>query len=89
MGGIMAGGRPPLSNSFTCPNCQALYEVVKVEAGRNRFARGVSVNTPMTRPTQSFARRWRKNDPWPQSCWIMNSRTRKPAAGTASNRPTQ
>ena len=26
----MAGGRPP---RFTCPNCQALYDVVKVEAG--------------------------------------------------------
>ena len=24
--------------------------------------------------------RLRKNEPWPQSCWIMNSRTRKPAA---------
>jgi hypothetical protein len=24
-------GRP--RNSFTCPNCQALYEIVKVEAG--------------------------------------------------------
>jgi hypothetical protein len=31
----------------------------------------------------------RKNDPWPQSCWIMKRRTRKPAAGTASNMPTQ
>jgi hypothetical protein len=29
----MAGGRPPSFNSFTCPNCQALYHVVKVEAG--------------------------------------------------------
>jgi predicted Zn finger-like uncharacterized protein len=26
----MAGGR---FNTFTCPNCQALYEIVKVEAG--------------------------------------------------------
>jgi hypothetical protein len=24
---------PPSFNSFTCPNCQALYHVVKVEAG--------------------------------------------------------
>jgi hypothetical protein len=32
-GRIMAGGRPPLFNSFTCPNCQALYQIVKVEAG--------------------------------------------------------
>ena len=31
-GPIMAGGRPPF-NSFTCPNCQALYQIVKVEAG--------------------------------------------------------
>ena len=29
----MAGGRPPSFISFTCPNCQALYHVVKVEAG--------------------------------------------------------
>jgi hypothetical protein len=29
----MAGGRPPWSKSFTCPNCEALYEIVKVEAG--------------------------------------------------------
>ena len=29
----MAGGRPPSFISFTCANCQALYHVVKVEAG--------------------------------------------------------
>ena len=29
----MAGGRPPSFISFTCPNCQALYHVVKAEAG--------------------------------------------------------
>ena len=29
----MAGGRPPAFNLFTCPNCRALYHVVKVEAG--------------------------------------------------------
>jgi predicted Zn finger-like uncharacterized protein len=29
----MAGGRPPSFNSFACPNCQALYDLVKVEAG--------------------------------------------------------
>ena len=29
----MAGGRPPSFISFTCPNCKALYQVVKVEAG--------------------------------------------------------
>ncbi len=43
----------------------------------------------MTRPTQSFALRWRKNEPWLQSCWIMNRRTRKPAAGTAISSATQ
>jgi hypothetical protein len=26
----MAGGKP---SSFKCPNCQALYQIVKVEAG--------------------------------------------------------
>jgi len=30
---VMAGGRPPSFYSFTCPNCQALYHIVKVEAG--------------------------------------------------------
>ncbi len=29
----MAGGSPPSFISFTCANCQALYHVVKVEAG--------------------------------------------------------
>jgi predicted Zn finger-like uncharacterized protein len=29
----MDGGRPPSFYSFTCPNCQALYDLVKVEAG--------------------------------------------------------
>jgi predicted Zn finger-like uncharacterized protein len=29
----MAGGKPSSSISFTCPNCQAQYHVVKVEAG--------------------------------------------------------
>jgi hypothetical protein len=32
-GRVVAGGRPPSFNSFSCPNCQALYHVVKVEAG--------------------------------------------------------
>ena len=52
---------------------------------RRQKSYGVSVSTPITRPTQSFASRWRKNAPWPQSCWIMNARTMKPAAGTASS----
>ena len=29
----MPGGRQPSFNSFTCPNCGAHYQVVKVEAG--------------------------------------------------------
>ncbi len=29
----MPGGRQPSFNSFTCPNCGAYYQVVKVEAG--------------------------------------------------------
>ena len=29
----MAGGRPPSFISLTCPNCKALYHIVKVEAG--------------------------------------------------------
>jgi len=40
-------------------------------------------------PDQSLIARWRKNEPWPQSCWIMNSRTRNPAAGRARMRLSQ
>jgi hypothetical protein len=29
----MASGRPHSFKSFSCPNCQALYQIVKVEAG--------------------------------------------------------
>jgi transcription elongation factor Elf1 len=29
----MPAGRPPASVSFNCPNCQSLYQVIKVEAG--------------------------------------------------------
>jgi hypothetical protein len=29
----LPSGRPPAFNPFTCPNCNALYQVVKVEAG--------------------------------------------------------
>jgi hypothetical protein len=29
----MAGGRPPAFDPFTCPNCGAFYQIVKVEAG--------------------------------------------------------
>jgi hypothetical protein len=35
----MAGGRPPSFRSFTCPNCQALFHVVKVEAEPETFER--------------------------------------------------
>ena len=33
VGRNMARGRPSLFESFTCPNCKALYHIVKVEAG--------------------------------------------------------
>jgi hypothetical protein len=39
----MAGGRPPLFNSFACPNCKALYQAVKVEAGPETDDRAISV----------------------------------------------
>ena len=29
----MAGGRPPSFISFTCPNCQALYQLIRHEVG--------------------------------------------------------
>ena len=38
----MAGGRPPSFNSFTCPNCDALYQVVKAEPGRETVDREVA-----------------------------------------------
>ena len=38
----MAGGRPPSFISFTCSNCQALYHVVKVEAGPETTDREVT-----------------------------------------------
>ena len=40
-------------------------------------------------PTQSFARRSVKKVPWPQSCWIMNRRKRKPAPGIAMSNEAQ
>jgi len=46
--------------------------------------KGVKVQRLHNLPTILFARRDAKSEPWPQSCWIMNNRTRKPAAGTAS-----
>jgi predicted Zn finger-like uncharacterized protein len=37
----MPDGRPPAFNSFTCPNCQAHYYVVKVEAGLETIDRAL------------------------------------------------
>jgi hypothetical protein len=34
-------GRPPGFDSFTCPNCQALYYIVKVEAGPETDSREI------------------------------------------------
>jgi len=50
---------------------------------------GVSVSTPRIEPTMSAARVDRKNAAWPQSCWMMNRRIRKKAAGTARSRVSQ
>jgi hypothetical protein len=36
----MTGGRPTRFNSFTCPNCNALYQLVRVEAGPETVVRG-------------------------------------------------
>jgi hypothetical protein len=41
----MAGGRPPSFNSFTCPNCQTLYHVVKVEGGPQTDSREITRRT--------------------------------------------
>src|SRR5690242_20337296 len=35
------------------------------------------------KPRTSLALRDLKNEPWPQSCWMMKMRTRNPAARTA------
>jgi transcription elongation factor Elf1 len=37
----MPGGRRASFNSFTCPNCQALYQIVKVEAGPETDSREI------------------------------------------------
>ena len=51
LGRSMAGGRPPSFISFTCPNCQALYHVVKVEAGPGNFEDGaIAANAPDAMP---------------------------------------
>src|SRR5688572_7377407 len=43
----------------------------------------------MHRPTQSRAVREWKNEPWPQSCWIMNMRIMNPAVGNAMRTVSQ
>ena len=48
------GGRPPSFISFTCANCQALYHVVKVEAGPETLRRG---NMPRLRCSIRWSRR--------------------------------
>ena len=35
----MAGRSPKALNFFTCPNCNALYQLVRVEAGHEAFQR--------------------------------------------------
>jgi hypothetical protein len=35
------GSRPPLFNTFTCPNCRALYQIVKMEAGPETDSREI------------------------------------------------
>jgi hypothetical protein len=50
-----------------------------------QYAKGKRVMTPSVAPSQRLARPLLKNEPWPQSCWKMNSRTYSPAVGSASN----
>ena len=51
VGRIMTTGKP----SFHCPNCNALYEVVKVEAGPETAYR--AINWPcLRRPASTFAK---------------------------------
>jgi predicted Zn finger-like uncharacterized protein len=38
----MPAGMPPAFNSFTCPNCNAIYQMVKVEAGPETVDREVN-----------------------------------------------
>jgi transcription elongation factor Elf1 len=37
----MPDGRPSVFDLFTCPNCDALYHVIKVEAGPETDSRGI------------------------------------------------
>jgi transcription elongation factor Elf1 len=44
-------------NSFTCPNCQALYEIVKVEAGPESDSREIvcrACGAPLTAREEKF-----------------------------------
>jgi hypothetical protein len=38
----MPASRPPAFNSFTCRNCNAIYQMVKVEAGPETVDREVN-----------------------------------------------
>jgi hypothetical protein len=38
----MAGGRPAAFDTFTCPNCNALYQLVKGEAGPETIDRALA-----------------------------------------------
>jgi predicted Zn finger-like uncharacterized protein len=38
----MSAGRSPAFNSFSCPNCNAFYDVVKAEAGPETVNRDVN-----------------------------------------------
>ena len=58
-GRIMAAGRPPLFNSFTCPNCQALY---RNRQGRSR-SRDRQSRDKMSRLRRSAHRARREASP--------------------------
>jgi len=40
-------------------------------------------------PSSVLAQRARKNEPWPQSCWMMKIRTTSPAASSAASSVAQ
>src|ERR1700733_12697954 len=49
----MAAGRPSSFDRFTCPNCRALYDVVRVEAGPETVVQDVfcrACDAPIRRP---------------------------------------
>ncbi len=47
------------------------------------------VRTHRARPTKSLAVRDLKNEPCPQSCWMMKRRTSNPAVGIARRSVSQ